>query len=89
MKTWEIAYKGHEIRVENRALSGERLVVDGETQDEQKGFAFRSRLRGKIVDGEGAGETIKVSLGGWFTVSCSIFVDEKLIDSGKGQYRFQ
>jgi len=83
MKTWNINHKGHEIRVENGWLSGERLVVDGETQDEQKGFAFRSRLWGKIKNGDGAGEAIKVSTGGWLIVGCSIFVDDKLIHSGQ------
>ena len=83
MKIWNIKHKGHEIRVENGWFSGERLIVDGETQDEHKGFAFRSRLWGKIRSGDGAGEIIKVSLGGWFGVACRVFVDDKLIESGK------
>ena len=68
MTTWNIKYKGHEIRVENGWFSGERLIVDGETQDEQKGFAIRSRLWGKIRSGDGVGEIVKVTLGG--CVSC-------------------
>ena len=47
MKIWSIKHKGHEIRVENGWFSGERLIVDGEIQDEHTGFAFRSRLWGK------------------------------------------
>jgi hypothetical protein len=82
MKTWNIKHKGHEIRVENGWFSGERLIVDGETQDEQKGFGFRSRLWGKIKSGDGAGEPIKVALGGWFVIGCRIFVDDRLIHSG-------
>ena len=81
MKTWHIKHKGHEICVENGWLSGERLIVDGEMQDEQKGFAFRSRLWGKIRSGDGTGEIIKVTLGGWCGVACRVFVDDKLIQS--------
>ena len=79
MKKWDIKYKGHDIRVENGWLSGERLYVDGELQDEQVGFGLRSRLYGKVKENEGAGEDIKVSLGGWFTINCRIFIDGKLI----------
>jgi hypothetical protein len=82
MKTWNIQYKGHEIRVENGWFSGERLIVDGELQDEHKGIALRSRLWGKIRSGGGVGETIKVSLGGWFAIACRVFVDDKLIQPG-------
>ena len=74
-------YKGHEIRVENGWTSGERLFVDGVMQDEQLGFGFRSRLWGKIGDGDGLGETIKVSLGGWTSIDCRIFVDDKLLQT--------
>jgi hypothetical protein len=81
MRTWNIKHKGHEIRVQNGWLSGERLIVDGEMQDEQKGFAFRSRLWGKIRSGDGAGEIIKVTLGGWCCAACRVFVDDKLIQS--------
>ena len=80
MKAWEIAYKGHTIRVENRAF-GERLLVDGELQDCQIGLGSRSRLYGVIGDGDGAGEQIKVSFGSTFTVQCRIFVDHKLVGS--------
>lgn len=82
MKTWTVKHKGHEISVENRWFAGERLIADGEMQDEQKGFAFRSRLWGKIPGGEGAGETIKVSLGGWFLINCRVFVDDKMVYPG-------
>lgn len=84
LKTWEVEYKGHKIKVENRWL-GERLFVDGELQDEQLGMGFRSRLYGKIKGGQGENEKIKVSLGGCLTVCCRIFVDDKLILS-KGKY---
>ncbi|MDP8227822.1 MAG: hypothetical protein P9M15_00045 [Candidatus Electryoneaceae bacterium] len=78
MKKFEVEYKGHHICVENR-VTGERLIVDDELQDEQIGFSSRSRLYGRIKGGKGEGETIKVSLGGWITIGCRIFVDDKLI----------
>jgi uncharacterized ion transporter superfamily protein YfcC len=82
MKTWNTTYKGHQIRVENTWFNGERLIVDGETQDEQTGFGLRGQLTGRIRSGDGAGEPIKVSLGGWFTIVCHIFVDDRLIHAG-------
>ncbi len=80
MKIWNVQYKGHEIRVESHWFSGERLVVDGELEDEQLGCGFRSWLSGSIPSGgDGAEESIKVSLGGFFTVGCRVFVDHKLV----------
>ena len=84
MKVWNTTHKGHHIRVENGWFSGERLFVDGEMQDERKGFAFRSQLSGRIRSGEGEGAMIKVSLGGWFVIDCQIFVDDRLIPVGGG-----
>jgi hypothetical protein len=82
MKVWQITHKGHELRVENGWFSGERLIVDGVTQDERRGFAFRSQLAGRIKSGDGEGDSIRVTLGGWFVVGCHIFVDDKLILAG-------
>ncbi len=82
MKVWNLTHKGHKIRVENGWFSGERLVIDGETQDERRGFAFRSQLSGRIRAGDGAGEHIRVSIGGWFTIGCHVFVDDRLIHTG-------
>ena len=74
MKKWEINHGGNIISVENR-ISGERLYVNGELQDEQMGYALRSRLWGQLH----TGESIKVSLGGWFVINCKIFIDNKLV----------
>ncbi len=64
------------------SFGAERLIVDGEIQDEQIGFAMRSRLWGKLRNADGTTETIKVSLGGWFGITCRIFIDDKLINIG-------
>jgi hypothetical protein len=82
MTTFQTSYKGHQVRVENGWLSGERLIVDGETQDEQLGYAVRSRLWGRIRNADGTAEVVKVSLGGWCGVSCRIFIDDRLVYSG-------
>lgn len=79
-KVFEVDYKGHNIKVENRWFS-ERLIVDGELQDEQIGYDYRSRLFGRIKSGDGLGESIKVSVGGTLSVACRIFIDDKLIFS--------
>ena len=78
MKVWQVQYKGHDVRVENR-IRGEKLIVDGKIQDVGRGMGFRSRLWGTIKGGDGDGERIKVSLGGWFGIDCSIFIDDELI----------
>ena len=74
MKKWEVNYGENKIIVENRA-GCERLYVNGELQDERIGFSFTSRLYGQLS----AGENIKVSLGGWFTIQCRIFVNNRLV----------
>ncbi len=53
-----------------------------EVQDEQRGFAFRSRLWGSLRNGNGAAEWIKVELGGWFAINCRIFIADKLVYPG-------
>jgi hypothetical protein len=80
-KHWEVSYEGHSIRVENCWLSGERLLVDGELQDERKGLAYRSTLWGRLLNEAGQDKTIKLTLGGWFVINCRIFVDDTLVHS--------
>ncbi|WP_295773102.1 hypothetical protein [uncultured Mucilaginibacter sp.] len=84
MSTWTTVYKGHKITVENSWMGGERLWVNGTLQDEQLGWAFRSRLYGSIrVPGQET-KRIKVSLGTpSFSVECRIFVDDELVFSGR------
>ena len=74
MKKWEVNHGESVIVVENRA-SGEKLFVNGQLQDERVGLNMGSRLWGQLP----TGESIKVSLGGIWTVQCRIFVDNKLV----------
>ena len=83
VKRWKVDYKGHDIRVENSWADGESLYVNDVLQDQQLGFAVRSRLYGKVTFADGRIEMIKVSLGGWLTISCRVFIDDKLVLSNK------
>ena len=74
MKKREINYGDNTIIVENR-VSGERLYVNGELQDEQIGFTNRSRLWGKLQ----TGEEIKITLGGFWGIQCRVFINNKLV----------
>ena len=73
---WKVAYRGHEIVVTNAPFR-ERLIVDGEIQEEQTGMTFTRRvLHGQIKSGDGAGENIKVYImAGFLTVNCIILID--------------
>jgi hypothetical protein len=77
---WDVSYNGQTIRVD---LSGyeQRLFVDEELQDAFSGFGFRSRLYGKIRDGDAAGEEIRVSVfcNFWGRLICIVFVDSRLV----------
>jgi len=74
MKKWELTYGENKIMVEDRT-AGEKLYVNGDLQDERNGFALRSRLYGQLP----TGENIKVSLGGWFSIQCRVFINNKLV----------
>lgn len=80
-KVFEAIYEGHRIQVENRWFTGERLYVDGELQDENLGLAFRATLRGNIKTNNTESKRIKVTLGGFFSIHCKIFVDHVLVSS--------
>ena len=76
MKKFEMTHNGNVIVVENRLFS-ERLYVNGELQDERMGLNFGMRLWGQLS----TGESIKVSLGGAFTIGCRVFIDHTLVFS--------
>lgn len=76
MKSWKFNYEGSEIEIMN-GWAGEKLIVNNVLQDEQIGMASRSRLNGSLKSGDGSSKPIKVSLGGWFTIGCIVFIDNK------------
>ena len=76
MKTWDINYQGNNIRVENKTLE-ERLFINGKLHDEERGDGMRAKLIGRLPDGR----IVKVSLDGFWTIHCTIFVEnEKIMD---------
>ncbi len=70
--SWTYKYKEHTIIVKNGKAT--ELYVDGELQDRKTGFSLKADLSGKLA----SGEIIKVSLGGFVDVECSLFVDNVL-----------
>ena len=79
-KEFEVTYDGHQIKVVNTWFNGERLYVDGKLQDENIGLGLtRATLTGILKNSNGITESIKVRIGGNFTINCRIFVDHVLI----------
>ncbi len=70
---WTYTYNGTEIVVTN-GIDGTGLFVNGELQDEKNGLSLSTDLEGKLP----TGEKVKASLGGMFTLKCSLFIDNKL-----------
>lgn len=80
-KVFEAIYDGHRIQVENRWFAGEKLYVDGELQDENMGLALRATLTGNLRIDSNKSKYIKVTIGGFFSIHCKIFVDHVLVPS--------
>lgn len=80
-KVFEATYEGYKIVVENRWFSGEKLYVNGGLQDENIGLALRGNLTGKLRDNSNESKNIKVTIGGFSSIDCKIFVDNVLIPS--------
>ncbi|WP_099300718.1 hypothetical protein [Bacillus sp. Marseille-P3800] len=74
-KTFEINYEDHHILVINTWVSGEKLFIDGELQDENVGLALRGTLNGSFVNNHNQVKNVKVSIGGTLSIKCIIFVD--------------
>lgn len=54
---WQVAYRGHDIRLENDMFSGERLFIDGSVAA-KGGFGRRLRLEARIQRGDGVGDCV-------------------------------
>jgi hypothetical protein len=68
---WEFDYNGHQIVVTN-GFDKTELTVDGKTQDAQNGLTLSATLHGNVD-----GQPIKVSLGGFWSINCSVFVNNE------------
>ncbi|KMK75346.1 hypothetical protein AB990_16065 [Alkalihalobacillus pseudalcaliphilus] len=78
-KTFEVNYEGHQISVINTWINGEKLYIDGNLQDENLGLSFRGTLKGKFINVNNEVRNVKVSIGGFFSISCRIFVENELV----------
>ena len=74
-KSWTYKYGEDTIVVENSWVDGEKLYVNGELHDHNRGV----KANGSVVKGKlASGEEVKASLGGTVTIECSLFIDNKL-----------
>lgn len=80
-KVFEATYENHRIQVENRWFTGEKLYIDGELQDENLGLSFRGILHGLIRNKGNESKSIKVTLGGFFSIHCKVSVDNVVVPS--------
>lgn len=71
---WICNYEGNEVRIENSWFNGEQLYVNDQLQDAQVNV-FGTVLTGSIMDKNNEKKSVKVSLGGFFTVGCRLFID--------------
>lgn len=83
MKTiWTAIHEGNEIKIENTWFNGERLYVNGNLQDWRYGF-FSSDLTGHLMNQKNEREDIKLNIGGFFKVSCRLFINDKKVEVQK------
>lgn len=76
---WTVNYENNEIKVENTWFRGERLFVNGNLQDDR--FSLTSaNLTGHVINSKNEKETIKVNLGGFFKITCRLFINDKKIE---------
>lgn len=73
-KSWTYQYGKNTIIVNNSWFGGCELYVNGQLQDKKTGTTLTDNLQGKLE----TGEEIKASLGGTFTIQCSLFIDNKI-----------
>ncbi|PID63073.1 MAG: hypothetical protein CR986_00395 [Ignavibacteriae bacterium] len=76
---WKTNFKNFEITVENTWFNGERLFINNELKDEKYG-TLSSELSCEIIDEENNVHRLKVSLGGFLRVKCSLFINESKIE---------
>lgn len=72
-KVWMYKHGEDEIAVTNK-LESTDLTVNNKVQDRKNGIMLTADLKGKTT----AGKEIRASVGGLFTVDCSLFIDNEL-----------
>lgn len=77
---WIAKYEETEIKITNNWLSGEKLYVNNELQDEQLNFITPSNMTGNLVNKQGEKLNIKTNISGLFSVSCRLFIDNRKVE---------
>jgi hypothetical protein len=77
---WIANYEETEIKITNNWLSGEKLYVNNELQDEQLNFITPSNMTGNLVNIQGEKLNIKTNISGFFSVSCRLFIDNRKVE---------
>ncbi len=76
---WKTNFKNFEIKVKNTWFNGERLFINDELKDEK--FALIAAvLKCEITDKDDTVHRVKVHLGGFFSVKCRLFIDDKEVE---------
>ena len=71
---WEYEYGENKIVVRN-SFDACQLLINGKVQDAKNGLTLSADLEGELPDGK----KVKVSIGGFWTIKCSVFVDHELL----------
>lgn len=75
---WTADYDQNKIRITNSWITGEKLFVNEELQDERLSFLV-SNLTGNARNLTGEKVLIKANISGFFTSNCRLFIDDKKI----------
>lgn len=73
-KCWLYQYGNDIIKVVNKNLEGSELYINDELRDQNNGISFNDRLNATLQ----SGEPVTATLGGVWTMKCSLFVNERL-----------
>ena len=76
---WIAKYEETDIRITNSWITGEKLFVNNELQDEKLSY-LSSSMSGFLVTIEGKRLNIKTNISGFFRVGCRLFINHKKVD---------
>ena len=75
---WEFEYEDNKIVVRNN-FDTCQLLVNGKVQDAKNGLTLSANLEGALPDGK----KVKATVGGLFSVKCSVFVNHEMLKPNK------
>ncbi|GAE32610.1 hypothetical protein [Halalkalibacter hemicellulosilyticus] len=89
-KSWDLSYDNYRLHIVNK-YNKEQLFIDGKLVSEStrnqwySWFIPYQTLKANIEDAT-TPITVKVKLGGWFSLNCKVYVNKKLIFKQKLKY---